>query len=113
MLADVNVVAIVQSGALDAEIIYKSAVEAGEVFHDHAAGLVIDFRVMIGHGEIVHRNVIVRRAPDGYGPGAYGNFFHDFIVKHEAELRHLNFLPHCHSNLDFCAPRGATMKTNR
>jgi len=113
VLADVNVVAIVQGGALDAEIIYKSAVEAGEIFNDHAAGLVIDFRVMVGHGEVVHRQVVVRGAADGYRPGAHGNLFHDFVVKHEAELRHLNFLPHCHSNLDFCAPRGAAIKTNR
>ena len=110
MLADVDVVAIVQGSALDAEIIHKSTVKAVEILNDHAAGFEIDFRVMVGHREVVHRQVVVRGAADGYGPGAHGNLFHDFVFKHEAELRHLNFLLY-HSNLNFCAVRRAATKT--
>src|SRR5258708_13946117 len=84
VFADMNVVAVVQGRALDAEIVHKSTVEAGEIFNDHAAGLEIDFRVIVGNGEVIDRQVVVRRAADGYGPAADGNLFHDFLVKHHA-----------------------------
>ena len=106
-----DVVAIVQCGALDAEVIYKSAVEAVEIFNDHAASLEINLGVVIGHGEVVHRQVVVRGAADGHRPRANRNLFDDFVFKHEAKLRHLNFLQDCHSNLDFCAVCRATTKT--
>src|SRR6266481_4171205 len=111
VLADVDIIAGVQSGALDAEIVHKSAVETVEVFNDHAAGLKIDFRVIVGHGEVIDGQVVVRRAANGYGAAAHGNLFHDFVVKHEAELRHLNFLQRYHLNLDLWPSHGATTKT--
>src|SRR5713101_9927167 len=111
VLADVDVVAVVQGGALDAQIVHKSAVETVEVFNDHAASLKINFRVMVGHGEIVYRYVVIRGAPNGYGPAAHRNLFHDFVVKHEAEFRHLNFLHRCHSDLNFWPLHHAARKT--
>ena len=111
VFADMDVVAVVQGGALDTEIVHKSAVETVEIFNDHAAGLEIDFRVIVGHGKVIDRQVVVWGAADGYGSAAHGNLFHDFVVKHEAELRHLNFLQCCHLNLDFWGSHGATTKT--
>src|SRR5437016_759426 len=111
VFSDMDVVAIVQSSALDTAIVHKSAVEAVEIFNDHAAGLEIDFRVIVGYGEVIDGQVVVRGAANGYGPAAHGNLFHDLVVKHEAELRHLNFLQCCHLNLDFWGSHGATTKT--
>src|SRR5438046_2568345 len=54
--------------------------------------LKINLGVVIGHGEVVHRQVVVRGAADGHRPRANRNLFDDFVFKHEAKLRHLNFL---------------------
>src|SRR2546430_14548435 len=70
-----------------------------------------DFRVIVGYGEVIDGQIVVRGAADGYRPAAHGNLFHDFVVKHEAELRHLNFLQRYHLNLDSCLTHDATTKT--
>src|SRR6058998_3963582 len=94
-----------------AKVYFEAGRMVVEDLDSHAAGLEINFRVMVGHGEVVHRYVVVRRAADGYRPVSHGYLFHDFVVKHEAELRHLNFLQQFRSILDFCATHGVTTKT--
>ena len=96
MLADVHVVSIVQRGALDAQVVDKSAIEAVQILNDHASCLVINLGVVIGHGEVIHWQIVIRCPSDGDRAAAHRHLFDDFVIKHEAELRHLNSLQRCH-----------------
>ena len=82
VFADVDVIAIVQGGALDAHVIYESAVETVEIFNNHAAGLEINLRVMVGYGKVVDRQIVVRGSANRNGPAAHGYLLHDLVFKH-------------------------------
>src|SRR5256885_13683246 len=79
VFADMDVVAVVQGGALDTEIVHKSAVEAVEVFNDHAAGFKIVFRVIVGYGEVIDGLIVVRGVADWLRQGVHGILFYVFV----------------------------------
>ena len=50
VLPDVNFVSVMQSGALDAQIVDECAVKAVEILNDHSPRLEVNLRVVTGDG---------------------------------------------------------------
>ena len=73
-----------ERGAFDAKVVHKGAIEAGEIFDDKAAGLDIDARVIVRHGEVIDGEVVVGRAADADRAASDRYFLHQLIFEHEA-----------------------------
>src|SRR5207249_426491 len=67
--------------------------EAVQIFNDHSPALEKNLGVVTGDGQVVHGQIIVRRAPDSHRAASHRHFSYEFAVKHEAEFRHLYFPP--------------------
>jgi len=93
VLADPDRIAVVQRGAFHAHVVNECAVEAVEIFDHKATGFEVHAGMVVGDGEIVHREIVVRRTADAHGATADGNFLDQFFFKHQAELRHIYFPP--------------------
>src|SRR5579859_4596291 len=112
MFADVDRIAVVQRGALDAQIVDEGAVEAVQIFDNEARTFIKDTSVVIGDGKIVHGNIVVGRAANRDRPAADGHLSYGFTFEHEAEFGHFSFLPRSRWSPRVCAPRGAAKKAN-
>ena len=59
VLADPDGIAIVQRGALYAEVIYESTVQAGQVFDNEAARFDVHARVIVRYRQVIDRQIVV------------------------------------------------------
>ena len=84
VLTDPDRVAVVKRGAFHAKIVDKRAVEAGEILHHEAPSLDIHTCVIVRHGEVVDRKVVVGRAADPDRASSDGHFLHQLVFEHEA-----------------------------
>ena len=89
MLADLDVVAVAQRRASDADFVDVGAVEAAEVFDHHLAAFDVEARVMIGDGQIVDVHVVIGRAADGERVRADGNLAQHLRIEFQNEPRHV------------------------
>ena len=84
VLADPDGVAVVESGAFDAEIVDERAVEAGEIFDNEAPGFDIDARVIVRHGQVIDGEDRCRGAADADRASSDGDFLDQSVFEHKA-----------------------------
>ena len=82
VFSDVNGIAVVQGGTLDAHVIDESAIQARKIFHYQAAAIQKYACVVIRDCQVVHGQIVIGRTANADGPGAHGHLFHLLLFEH-------------------------------
>src|SRR5450759_1810839 len=88
MLADQDGVAVLEHGSFDANIVQKRSVKTVQVLDHQRSGFHVHPCVVIGNGQIIDGNVVVRGAANGYRTRSERNLFQLRALEFQDESRH-------------------------